>query len=146
MLEIYTNAIPTEQVYIKWESIAKEKNFGACCIFCGIVRDENGIEGLSFDVYEALLKQWFAKWESIAKERGMIVCMAHSVGDVYNGQSSYMSGILSSNRKNALEIYADFIEDFKRNAPIWKYDLKNGKRIYAKERSYVLRGSGILAN
>ena len=25
-------------------------------------------------------------------------------------------------------------------------DLKNGKRIYAKERSYALRGSGILAN
>lgn len=145
MLEIYTNALPTKEIYAKWEEIARKNNFGACCFFCGIVRDENGIDGLSFDVYEPLLKQWFQGWEMRAKEKNLIVCMAHSCGDVYNGESSYMSAILSSNRKNALELYADFIEDFKHNAPIWKYDLIEGKRIYAKERSYLLKGSGLLA-
>lgn len=145
MLEIYPNPLSTQEIYNRWEKIAQEKNFGACCIFCGIVRDENGIEGLSFDIHEPLLRQWFKKWEKIAQEKNIIVCMAHSVGDVKNGESSYMSGILSSNRKVALELYGEFVEDFKHNAPIWKYDLINAKRIYAKERSYPLKGSGILA-
>ncbi|MCE3046792.1 molybdopterin synthase catalytic subunit [Helicobacter kayseriensis] len=146
MLELYKNALPTQQIYLQWEELAKKNNFGAFCIFCGIVRDENQINGLSFDIYEPLLKEWFSQWEKIAQQQNMIVCMAHSVGDVLLGESSYMSAILSSNRKNALELYAEFVEDFKRNAPIWKYDLIGQKRIYAQNRSYALRGSGILAD
>lgn len=144
MLELFNGVVPTSEVYVKWEKIARENNFGACCVFTGIVRDENGIDGLSFDVYEPLLKQWFSKWEKMAEDRGIIVCMAHSIGDVPNGESSYMGAILSSNRKVALELYGEFVEDFKHNAPIWKYDLKNKKRIYAKDRSYALKNSGIL--
>lgn len=144
MLEIYQNALPTHKIYAQWEKIAKEHNFGAYCLFCGIVREEGGISGLSFDLYEPLLIRWFNQWEKIAKEKKIILCMAHSRGDVFNGESSYMSAILSSNRKNALMLYEDFIEDFKHNAPIWKYDLKEGRRIYAKERSHALQGSGIL--
>ncbi|GAA6797014.1 hypothetical protein VN0280_05000 [Helicobacter pylori] len=52
---------------------------------------------------------------------------------------------MGKNRKNALELYEDFIEDFKHSAPIWKYDLIDNKRIYAKERSHPLKGSGLLA-
>lgn len=144
MLELFNGVVPTSEVYAKWEKIARENNFGACCVFTGVVRDENGIDGLSFDVYEPLLKAWFGKWEKRAEEKNLIVCMAHSIGDVPNGESSYMSAILSSNRKAALELYAEFVEDFKHNAPIWKYDLKNGERIYVKERSYHLKNSGIL--
>ena len=70
--------------------------------------------------------------------------MAHSRGDVFNHQSSYMAGIFSAKRRACLEVFEDFIEDFKHKAPIWKYDLKNGTRIYAKERSYKLPFSGIL--
>jgi len=38
----------------------------------------------------------------------------------------------------------EFVEDFKASAPIWKYDLKDGKRIYALDRSTAIKGSGIL--
>lgn len=145
MLEIYSNALPTTEIYHQWEQVAQKNNFGAYCIFCGIVRNENGIDGLSFDIYEPLLKQWFLKWENLAYDNELIVCMAHSKGDVYLGESSYMSAILSSNRKKSLELYCDFIEDFKHNAPIWKYDIIQGQRIYAKHRSHSLKGSGLLA-
>ncbi|ANV97566.1 molybdenum cofactor biosynthesis protein MoaE [Helicobacter enhydrae] len=144
MLELYEGPLPTEAIYRHWETIARENNFGAVCMFCGIVRDENGFDGLSFDIYEPLLKKWFGTWEDLALKKGIIICMAHSIGDVPNAQSSYMSAILSSNRKVALELYADFVEDFKHNAPIWKYDLLGSKRIYAKDRSYLLKGAGIL--
>ena len=38
----------------------------------------------------------------------------------------------------------EFVEDFKANAPIWKYDVKNGERIYAADRSTPMHGAGLL--
>ncbi len=43
-----------------------------------------------------------------------------------------------------IELIDEFVEDFKASAPIWKYDLKNGNRIYALDRSTAIEGSGIL--
>ncbi|MDO7253553.1 molybdopterin synthase catalytic subunit [Helicobacter cappadocius] len=145
MLEIYEGALPTYEIYQKWELQAKNRNFGAFCVFTGIVREEKQIEGLSFDIYKPLLDKWFCHWEEKAAHQEVVLMMAHSVGDVKNAQSSYMSATMSSHRKIALAIYEDFIEDFKHNAPIWKYDLKDGKRIYAIDRSHHLNGSGILS-
>jgi hypothetical protein len=36
------------------------------------------------------------------------------------------------------------VEDFKSNAPIWKYDVINGERIYAYKRSQAIVGAGLL--
>ncbi|WP_110581620.1 molybdopterin synthase catalytic subunit [Helicobacter cinaedi] len=106
--------------------------------------DSSDIEALSFDIYKPLLEKWFHSWQEKAHNMGAYVCMAHSIGDVPCGKSSFMCGIISSHRKVALSLYAELIEDFKANAPIWKYDVINHKRIYAKERSKALKGSGIL--
>lgn len=145
MLEIYQGPLPTQHIYDKWEKIAKEHNIGAMCVFTGIVRAENGIQALSFDIYEPLLHKWFEQWEIKAKAQSQtLLFMAHARGDVPCGQSSYMCGILSSQRKGAFEVYETFIEDFKANAPIWKYDIIDHHRIYAKDRSKPLAGSGLL--
>ena len=48
--------------------------------FVGIIRDENQIDGLSFDLYEPILKN--SSWQDRAKERNAIVFLAHSQGDV----------------------------------------------------------------
>lgn len=147
MLELYQGALPTHTIYASWESFAKERNAGALSIFTGIVRAENNISALSFDIYEPLLQKWFMQWQERAHNHyNTYICMAHSRGDVLCGQSSFMCGIISSQRKGALGIYEDFIEDFKANAPIWKYDIINNQRIYAKERSKPLQGSGILSD
>jgi len=53
--------------------------------------------------------------------------------------SSYISAVFSPQRKVALALINDFVEDFKANAPIWKYDVKDGKRIYAQERSTAMK-------
>lgn len=71
--------------------------------------------------------------------------MAHSIGDVPNHESSFAAAILSPKRRVALEMIEQFVEDFKANAPIWKYDLKEGERIYARARSHKIEGSGLLA-
>lgn len=145
MLELYEGSLPTHALYAKWQERASRENFGACALFVGIVRDEGGISGLSFDLYEPILNAWFEVWQARASERGALICMAHSRGDVPNHESSFAAAILSSKRRVALEMLDVFVEDFKANAPIWKYDLKAGERIYAKERSQRLEGSGLLS-
>ncbi len=145
MLEIYEGALKVNEILAKWYEEYKDKNYGAFINFIGIVRDENGIEGLSFDIYEPLLKNWFQKWIERAKEENAVVLMAHSKGDVFLHQSSYVSAVLSPKRKVALRLINEFVEDFKASAPIWKYDLKDGKRIYAEDRSLILPNSGILS-
>lgn len=51
---------------------------------------------------------------------------------------------LSKQRKLGLKLLNEFVEDFKASAPIWKYDVINKERIYAKERSTKLCGAGLL--
>lgn len=143
-LYIYDGALDTSKIYSLWEKEAIDKNCGALSIFTGIVRGENNITHLSFDIYLPLLQAWFDLWQEKAKEKQTILYMAHSNGDVEIGKSSYMCGLISKNRKNVLELYNDFIEDFKANAPIWKYDLINGKRIYALERSKEIKGARLI--
>ncbi|MGX2983602.1 molybdopterin synthase catalytic subunit [Helicobacter sp. 23-1045] len=145
-LIIVDSALDTNAILAQWQEVAKVRNFGAVAVFIGVVRAENGISALSFDIYMPLLKSWIDSWQIRAQsaEKNLQILMAHSNGDVSVGESSFMCAILSRNRKAALAIYDEFIEDFKANAPIWKYDIKDGARIYAKDRSKKLRGAGIL--
>ena len=144
MLEIYENALDAKAIVNEWYDADRKNNFGAMIHFVGVVRAEDDIEGLSFDVYEPILKDWFASWQEKAKSQKAKVLMAHSRGDVLVHECSYVAGVCSPNRKVALIMIEEFVEDFKKNAPIWKYDIKNGARIYAKERSQEIEGARLL--
>ena len=145
MLELHDGSLDVVEITSRWYKTVKDKNFGALIPFIGIVRDEKGIDGLSFDVYEQILKNWFNTWQEKAKKEGAMLYMAHSKGDVLNHTSSYISAVVSPQRKVGLRLINDFVEDFKANAPIWKYDLIDGKRVYARERSQALSGAGLLS-
>jgi molybdopterin synthase catalytic subunit len=131
-------------IFKKWLEEEIDKNYGAFITFVGTVRAEDGIEALSFDIYEPILKQWFLKWQNEAKKRGAKVKMAHSIGDVKIHESSYLCAVFSPKRDVALKLIEEFVEDFKADAPIWKYDVIDGKRVYAKDRSTPMDGAGIL--
>jgi molybdopterin synthase catalytic subunit len=143
-MELYNGSLNTKEIFGRWLDEHQNSNYGAYIPFIGIVRAENGISALSFDIYEPLLKVWFNKWVEIAKERGAIIKMAHSIGDVEIHTSSYISAVFSPQRKVALTLINEFVEDFKINAPIWKYDIINGKRIYADSRSKPMNNAGLL--
>jgi len=143
-LELHDGPLHVEEISNRWFKEISQKNYGAYVPFIGIVRDEDGINGLSFDIYEPILNIWFDEWQSRAKKEGAYLLMAHSRGDVANHKSSYMSAVVSPQRKVALRLIHDFVEDFKASAPIWKYDLIDGKRVYAKSRSTALKGAGLL--
>lgn len=145
MLKIYKKPLKREKVLKKWTDSIPNSKHGAFVTFVGIIRDENNIDGLSFDIYEPMVKKWFKKWNKIAKKNNSKIYMAHTVGDVGLNEISYIAGVSSPKRRFALETIDKFVEDFKANAPIWKYDLKNGKRVYAKDRSTKISGSGLLS-
>ena len=144
-LQLFDGNLPVEEITNSWYKDFRLSNFGAIITFVGVVRDENGIDGLSFDIYEPILNSWFEAWQEKAKAKGAIVLMAHSRGDVPNHTSSYISAVCSPKRRVALELIDEFVEDFKASAPIWKYDIIDGKRVYAKDRSTPIQGSGILS-
>lgn len=145
MLEIYECSLNCCEIYAKWFNEFKDKNCGALITFSGIVREEAGISALSFDIYEPILRTWFDLWEQKAANLGAYLLFAHSKGDVSIHESSYMSGVVSPKRKVALTLINEFVEDFKANAPIWKYDIINSQRIYALNRSHKLQNAGILS-
>ncbi|RUM62103.1 MAG: molybdenum cofactor biosynthesis protein MoaE [Sulfurimonas sp.] len=144
MLELYDNALDVPEILRRWYGSEAQNNYGAFIPFVGTVRDEAGIEGLSFDIYEPILERWFASWQTRVKAQGALVKMAHAKGDVGIHESSYIAAVFSAKRRVALTLIDAFVEDFKASAPIWKYDLKQGERYYAKERSTPIEGSGLL--
>jgi len=143
-MEIYEGNLDVKMIFAKWLDEEAHSNYGAYIPFVGTIRAEDGIEGLSFDIYEPILQKWFDSWVERAAKRGAIVKMAHSRGDVPIHTSSYICAVFSPKRRVALELIDEFVEDFKANAPIWKYDLREGKRIYAEDRSTPMDGAGIL--
>ncbi len=145
MLELHNGALNVPEILKRWYEEEAQSNYGAYIPFVGTVRDESGIDGLSFDVYEPILESWYKAWEEKAAQKGAIIKMAHSRGDVMLHESSYIAAVFSPKRRVALEFIDEFVEDFKASAPIWKYDLINGKRVYAKDRSTAISGSGLLA-
>jgi molybdopterin synthase catalytic subunit len=84
MLELHQGPLKVEEITNSWYGKYKLSNYGAIITFVGVVRDEDDIEGLSFDIYEPILNSWFDNWQSKAKGQNAIVLMAHSIGDVPN--------------------------------------------------------------
>lgn len=144
MLELHDGSLDAMHILKKWYDKEVRHNYGACIPFIGTIRDEDGIDGLSFDIYEPILEKWFSNWQDKAKEKNAYITMAHSKGDVFLHESSFVCCIFSPKRVLALELIALFVEDFKASAPIWKYDLKNKQRLYALDRSTAIQGSGLL--
>lgn len=144
-MELYNGPLDIKEIFGRWLDEEAESNYGAYIPFVGTIRAEEGIEALSFDIYEPVLQKWFDAWQEKAAALGAVVKMAHSIGDVPVHTSSYISAVFSPKRRVALELIDEFVEDFKANAPIWKYDVKKGKRIYAEERSTPMNGAGLLS-
>jgi len=144
MMEIHEGALDVKEILGRWLDEEMNSNYGAFIPFIGIIREEGEIEALSFDIYEPTLRKWFDDWQERARAEGARVRMAHSLGDVPIHSSSYISAVLSPRRKVALRLINEFVEDFKANAPIWKYDVIEGKRVYAAQRSTAMDGAGIL--
>ena len=77
-LQIINKALDANKITNAWYDEYKTSNKGVIITFVGIVRDEDGIKGLSFDIYEPILNKWFNAWQEKAKQNDAIILMAHS--------------------------------------------------------------------
>lgn len=127
-------------------NLAIKYGCGANCTFNGIVRKDNDIDGLFFTIYNPIFIKWFQGWQARANKIGCNLVLAHSIDLVAVGKTSYICSIFSKHRKESLEIFPKFIEDFKKKAPIWKFEIKDGKKTYASKNAYQLPFSGLLSN
>ena len=75
MLKIYDGGLDVPAILKDWYEEEATSNYGAFIPFIGTIRDEDGIDGLSFDIYEPILEKWFAGWEEKAKEKNAIIKM-----------------------------------------------------------------------
>jgi molybdopterin synthase catalytic subunit len=62
-LKLYEGSLPVEEITNGWYEEFKNSNYGAIITFVGVVRDEDDIDGLSFDIYEPILNSWFDSWQ-----------------------------------------------------------------------------------
>lgn len=140
MVEIYKNAIPVMDVMHEWYK--ESYGYGAMIPFIGVVRADDSIEALRFDLHETMLNGWFSRHKHQSDTK---ILMAHSKGDVKVGQTSFMAAVFSKHREEGFGEIEKFVEAFKAHAPIWKFDVIEGQAHYAKDRSKPLPNSGILA-
>lgn len=144
-MELYNGNLNIDNIIKTWTDDNIKNNYGAFIYFIGIVRAENSINGLHFKIYKPILEKWFNKWKDYGLKHNINIKMAHSIGDVMINESSYISAVFSKHRKIALSTIDIFVEDFKKNAPIWKYEIINKKEhIYNRKKSLSMDNSGLL--
>ena len=68
-LQLFEGDLPVEKITNAWYDEFQNSNYGAIITFVGVVRDEDGIDGLSFDIYEPILNSWFDSWQAKAKKK-----------------------------------------------------------------------------
>lgn len=98
---------------------------GAILCFDGVVRPiEAGraIEALDYEVYEPMAQRMLAQLAEQTIERFGLLGLdtAHSRGRVPAGECSFRLRIASAHRAAGLEAMAWFIDQLKRDVPIWK--------------------------
>ena len=103
-MELYQGPLDVKAIFGRWLDEQSDSNYGAFVPFVGTIRAEDGIEALSFDIYEPILQAWFDAWQERAAKKGAIIKMAHAIGDVPVHTSSYISAVFSPKRRVAFGI------------------------------------------
>ena len=95
---------------------------GGHVYFIGTVRNDDGIEGIHYEAYEAMARHQMEKIVKIAKSRWPLVSVAviHRVGWVPVGEEAVVVAVSSAHRKEAFEACEYMIDTIKHEVPIWK--------------------------
>jgi molybdopterin synthase catalytic subunit len=121
------------EIILTEESIARPQNWsaplaletGSLVEFYGIVRETEGgdkIPALRYEAYATMAEKVMR--EKIALLEAKYPCQAirivHRLGIVPKGESAIYVGIQSRHRKEGFLFLQEFMDEFKRDVPIWK--------------------------
>ncbi len=107
------------------EWLAEYDGYGAKVVFEGIVRPTEGgspIKGLRYEAYEPMTSQELHRLATqiLEKHSVLAILVEHSVGLVKAGEASFRLTVASAHRKEAIAAADEFIDEMKRQVPIWK--------------------------
>ncbi|MDD3070526.1 MAG: molybdenum cofactor biosynthesis protein MoaE [Methanoculleus horonobensis] len=101
---------------------AKRPGMGALVTFCGVVRDDGGIERMELEVYEeiAVRELETIRDEAIRKYPIESVDIVHRVGTLFVGETILLIVVGAGHRKEAFAASEYIIDRLKQTVPIWK--------------------------
>ncbi len=99
---------------------------GAMLRFDGIVRpteDDRPIDGIAYEAYEPMAQNALRELARTAIEKfGVLaITVEHSKGMVPNSMCSFRLQVASTHRKEGLAALDWFIDEMKRDVPLWKH-------------------------
>jgi len=118
MIEITEKAIDVPKVL---DSV-RSKTAGGVVHFIGVVRNDEGIDGLTYESYPEMALSVMKRIAEEAKRRWPIetVSVVHRVGWIPVGEEAVVVAVGSGHRAEAFEACRFVIDRVKEEAPIWK--------------------------
>ncbi|BBL68337.1 molybdenum cofactor biosynthesis protein MoaE [Methanoculleus chikugoensis] len=110
---------------------AKRPGMGALVTFCGVVRDDDGIERMELEVYEevAVRELEAIRDEALREYPIESVDIVHRVGSLRVGENILLIVVGAGHRKEAFDACEYILERIKQSVPIWKKEIgKDGER------------------
>jgi len=110
---------------------AKEPGMGALVTFCGVVRDDGGIERMELEVYEEVAVRELEAIRDEAMQKYPIesVDIVHRVGSLRVGENILLIVVGAGHRKEAFDACEYILERIKESVPIWKKEIgEDGER------------------
>lgn len=105
--------------------IAEVEGAGACVDFKGMIRpleDGEPIEGIEFEAYvEMAEKVMLQKLEVLQQKHGFLTAeVVHRYGKISVGEIAISVKIWAAHRKEAYLANLEFMDELKKDVPIWK--------------------------
>ncbi len=110
---------------------AKRPGMGALVTFCGVVRDDSGVERMELEVYEEVAVRELAAIRDEAMQKYPIesVDIVHRVGTLSVGETILLIVVGAGHRKEAFAACEYIIDRLKQTVPIWKKEFyRDGER------------------
>ena len=115
------------------------KKIGASVNFVGIARPTNKsgtIKYIEIEHYPKMTEKKLKEIETLAKKKWKLYkcIIIHRYGRIYPGENIVYVGTASQHRKDAFRSCEFIIDYLKINAPFWKMEKQNKKKIYINSK------------
>lgn len=110
---------------------AKRPGMGALVTFCGVVRDDGGVERIELEAYEDVAVRELETIRDEAMRNYPIesVDIVHRVGSLKVGETILLVIVGAGHRKEAFAASEHIIDRLKQTVPIWKKEFyRDGER------------------
>jgi molybdopterin synthase catalytic subunit len=98
---------------------------GALVEFFGMVRETEGggqVTALHYEAYDAMAEKVMREKIALLEKKHpcQAIRIVHRLGEVRPGESAIYVGIQSRHRREAFALLHDFMDELKKDVPIWK--------------------------